>query len=196
MKILMIAGALALTSCHRNQGATSGAENDGMDLGLRGLYSVSSLHGSFRAPKGSSHYIITTLEFEDGKFSTRGSMTSSSTESLRGGSSTAQFLWGNKDGANRTALVTKNGASRGESDFWSSLTTTISYGDGSGPEYDGYKILGMGQSDETRAGVADMGFGSDLERALKERMFVGLLVVRFFSSGEEAENFTTSSIFP
>ena len=74
--------------------------------------------------------------------------------------------------------------------------STTSFGDGSGPDYEGYKVLGMGQSDITRAGIGNMGVGSDVERALKERMFVGLLVVRFFSSEREMEDFIHASLFP
>jgi len=146
------------------------------------------------APERSSHYILTTLEFEDGKLARRGPMVSSTTESLHGGSSTAQFLWGKQDGKTRTALVTSGGVSRTDNDFWSSMMTTTNLGDGSGPEYQGYKVLGMAQSDTTRTGIGDMGFGPDLDRALKERKFVGVLVARFFSTREEMENFSLSDL--
>ena len=53
----------------------------------------------------------------------------------------------------------------------------------------------MGQSDITRAGIGNMGVGADVESALKERMFVGLLVVRFFSSENEMEEFIDASHF-
>ena len=72
--------------------------------------------------------------------------------------------------------------------------TTTNLGDGSEPEYQGYKILGMGQSDVTRAGVENKGFGSHLDRALKERMFVGVLVARFFTTREEVDNFFVSDL--
>lgn len=52
----------------------------------------------------------------------------------------------------------------------------------------------MGQSDVTRAGIGDMGFGPDLDCALKERMFVGVLVARFFSTREELDSFSVSSL--
>jgi len=74
--------------------------------------------------------------------------------------------------------------------------STHDFGDGSGPEYEGFKILGMAQSDETRAGIGNTGFGPDLERALKERMFVGVLAVRFFSSQEQMDQFSDSPIPP
>jgi hypothetical protein len=121
-------------------------------------------------------------------------MMSSTTESLHGQSSTAQFLWGKQDGKTRTALVTSGGVSRADNDFWSSMMTTTSFEDGSGPEYEGYKVLGMAQSDTTRAGIADMGFGQDLARALKERKFVGVLVARYFSTREEVDNFSVSDL--
>jgi hypothetical protein len=167
-----------------------------IDNGLRGLYSVSSISGSFMAPERSSHYILTTLEFEDGKLVRHGPMVSGATEYLDGKSSTAQFLWGKQDGKTRTALVTSGGVSKTDNDFWSSIMATTNCGDGTGPEYQGYKILGMGQSDVTRAGIGNMGFGPDLERALKERMFVGVLVARFFSSREEVDNFSVSDVSP
>ena len=197
MKLLIIVLAIALTSCDRNTNAPTGSEGLEIDNGLRGLYSVNSISGSFKAPGGSSHYILTTLEFEDGKLVRRGPMNSSTTESLHGGSSTAQFLWGKQDGKTRTALVTSGGVSRADNDFWSQLMSSTNFGDGSGPDYEGYKILGMGQSDVTRAGIGNMGFGPDLDRALKERMFVGVLVVRFFPSQERMEEFAGSSLpFP
>ena len=196
MKPYIFLVALALISCDTKSQAPSDPGNLVMDVGLRGLYSVSSISGLFKAPEGSSHYIITTLEFEDGKLARRGPMVSSTTESLQGGSSTAQFLWGKQDGKTRTALVAPGSVARADNDFWSSMMSTSDFGDGSGHEYKGYQILGMGQSDVRRAGIGNMGFGPDLEQALKERMFVGVLVARFFSTREEVDNFSSSDVSP
>ena len=194
MKTYSFLIAFALISCDRKPQTSPGSETLVIDNGLRGLYSVSSISGSFTPPERSSHYIITTLEFEDGKLVRRGPMVSSITESLHGGSSAAQFLWSRQDGKTRTALVTSGGVNRADNDFWKSMMTTTNFGDGSGPEYEGYKVLGMAQSDTTRAGIGDMGFGPDLVRALKERMFVGVLVARFFSTSEEVDNFSVSDL--
>jgi hypothetical protein len=201
MKTYIFLVAFALISCDRKSQAPSaqapsGSEALVIDQGLRELYSVRSISGSFKAPKGSSHYIVTTLEFEDGMFTRRGPMTIMRTESLNGRSSTAQFLWGEQSGKNRTALVSSGSVSRVENDFfWKPMMSTNNFGDISGPYYEGYKVLGMGQSDITRAGIGNMSVGADVERALKERMFVGLLVVRFFSSEKEMEEFIAAPHF-
>lgn len=194
MKPYIFLVALVLISCDTKSQAPSDPGNLVIDVGLRGLYSVSSISGLFKAPEGRSHYIITTLEFEDGKFARRGPLVSGSTESLRGGSSAAQFLWGKQDGKTRTALIAPGTVARADNDFWSAMMSTSNFGDGSGHEYKGYRILGMGQSDVTRAGIGNMGFGPDLDRALKERMFVGVLVARFFTTPEEVDNFSVSDL--
>ena len=194
MKPYLFLVALVIISCDTKSQAPSDPGNLFIDVGLRGLYSVSSIGGLFKAPKGSSHYIITTLEFVDGKLARRGPMVSGSTEFLRGGNSQAQFLWGKQDGKTRTALVAPGSVARADNDFWSSMMSTSNFGDGSGHDYKGYQILGMGQSDVTRAGIGDMGFGPDLDRALKERMFVGVLVARFFTTPEEVDNFFVSDL--
>ena len=194
MKPYILLAAIALISCGRKTNESSGSGTPVIDAGLRGLYSVGSISGSFKAPNGSSHYIVTTLEFEDGKLARRGPMVSGRTEGLDGRSSSAQFLWGKHDGKNRTALVAPGSVSRADNDFWISIMSTTNFGAESGHEYEGYKILGMGQSDATRAGIGNMGFGPDMNRALKERMFVGVLVVRFFPSEKQMEDFIDSSL--
>lgn len=196
MKPYIILLTLALVSCDKMKVGSSGPDALVIDDGMRALYGVSSIHGSFKAPEGSKYYIITTLEFEDGKLARRGTLLSSSVESLQGKSSSAQFLWDTRDGLKSTSLVTAGSAGRSDSEIWRRMVSSQSFGDESGPDYDGYKILGMGQSGETRAGVGNMGFGPDLDRALKERMFVGLLVVRFFSSEKEVDEFSVLSIPP
>ncbi len=194
MKPYIFLIALAVIGCEDRKKLQFETDSLVIDDGLRGLFGVSSICGSCQSPKGMSHYIVTTLEFEDGKLVRRGASTGGSVESLPKGILTAQFLWDANNGNERTALVTPGASSRGDSGFWKRLVASNNFGDGSGPEYEGYKIMGMGQSNETRAGIGNMGFGPGLERALKERMYVGVLAVRFFSSQDQMDNFSGSDL--
>ncbi len=194
MKIYPFLSILLLVSCDPGKNPTSTMESNSSDQALRGFLGVSSLAGSFEVPQGSNSYIVTTLEFEDGEFVRRGSMNSGGADTEKDVDVPAQLLWGTVDGTGRGALITPGSYGRSIDTFWVRLGATHSFEDSANVEYDGFQVLGLGQSNETRDGMEDRGFGPDIDLALREKKYVGLLVARTFKTKEERESFLDSSL--
>jgi len=160
-----------------------------IDQGLRNFLNVHSLNVSYDVPAGDTAYLLTLLEFEDGKFFRRGLSSSgevgpSDTRTLQ-----AQLLWGTQEGKSRISLVMPGSAGHSDSAFWQKLDDSWrTYNtDTRRDEHDGFVILGFAQSDLDNKGQTNTVIYGDFRKALAEKKFLGALAVKTFKTPEEAK---------
>jgi hypothetical protein len=185
--------ALVLPSCESGNRSESDAASIVVDQGLRSLLGVSGISANLKVPSGCSSYLVTTLEFEDGELVRRGAMVAGGVDARQDSNVPVQLTWGIVEGAGRSSLVIPGVQSRGEDEFWIRTTSTSNYDGQSAPEFEGFQVLGLGQSQETRAEVdKNTGYGYDFDHALRTKRYISILVGRCFKTQEERDEFSES----
>ena len=160
-----------------------------LDKGLREFLEVHSLNASYEIPDGDTAYLITHLEFEDGKFTRRGQSSIGKIDQPGSRTLNAQLLWGTHEGKSKVVLVMPGRCSRSESDFWRKLDGGWGSCDTNSrrDEHDGFVILGFAQSDLDNKGRSNTAIYGDFREALAEKKFLGALAVKTFKTFEDAK---------
>lgn len=159
-----------------------------IDRGLRALLSVRSLTGVSRIPLEDTAYLVTVLEFEDGKLARRGLATFGKVEHLQERVLMAELLWSTYEGEPRVALVSGGMSARSRHPFWSKLDGGwASLGpDVHREQFDGFTILGFAESDVTRDGRTNTASGGSFSEALRIKKLVGALALKTYGTFEDA----------
>lgn len=159
-----------------------------IDQGLRNFLNVHSLNVSYDVPAGDAAYLLTLLEFEDGKFSRRGLSSVGKVDSPDTRTLQAQLLWGTHEGKSKISLVMPGLAGQSATAFWQKLDG--GWGtcdtDTRRDEHDGFVILGFAQSDLDNKGQTNTAIYGEYRQALAEKKFLGALAVKTFKTFEEA----------
>ena len=176
---------IALTSCHRTQNTSDVSA----DHALREFLGVHALTGVYKIPAHEAGYLVTLLEFTDGKLTERGLSSYGSTEHLASRTLRAQVLWGSPAGSAKVQLALPGMAVSSNHAFWSKLDGgSASIGSDIEPQsYEGFVILGFAESDLTRDGRTNTASGGSFRHAVELKKFVGALAVKSFKSPEEAQ---------
>lgn len=175
----------ALLGCNKTN-----QHGDGLiaDKGLRGFLGVRSLDANYQLPAGDTAYLVTLLEFEDGKLARRGMSSLGKIDQSGSRILNAQFLWGIHEGKPRVSLVTPGTCGRSESDFWRKLDGGWGGCDTNSQrvQHDGFVILGFAQSYLDNKGQTNEVNCGDFSLALTSKKYVGALAVKTFKSIEDA----------
>lgn len=160
-----------------------------VDKGLRDFLDVNSINVSYDVPAGDTAYLLTLLEFEEGKFSRRGLSTLGKIDQPDAHTLKVQLLWGTHGGKSKISLVMPSRAAHSESAFLHKLDGGWGYCDTNTrrDEHDGFAILGFAQSDLDKKDQTNTAIYGDFREALAEKKFLGALAVKTFKTFEEAK---------
>jgi hypothetical protein len=186
---LLVSGVLFCVPLRAADSASDKSPDSTRDEGLRAFLGVFSIKGDYQILPGDDRYQVKVLEFEDGKLSEKGIM--SSFGSVKNSPSKfliTEILWGDYQGACRVALISSGGATRIEDAFWKKLDGSwSSLQPAERVEYQGFVILGFAQSKLTQDGRMNVGSSASFMEAIKQKKFVGALGIRMFKTDEEAK---------
>ena len=160
------------------------------DFALRSFLGVNTLRGEFIVPEGDKIFLVSLLEYKDGKLANKAGSSFGSVEHTAPGPLTAEVLWGKSGDKDWLTLFGPGAAgSQDEDDFWKQLDGGISsIPQGARENHDGYEIIGFAESSLQHDGTKSDVNGGTFTSALAERKYVGALGVRTFKTMDEAEN--------
>jgi hypothetical protein len=176
--------AISLVGCSRTKPAS---EDLNADVALRQFLDVRSLIVNKEIPKEDRAYLVTFLEFENGKLARRGGSSCGDAGLLPDRTLKAQLLWSTEK---PTILfsASSGASSKSKSDLWQKLDggwVSSASGVDNG-DYEGFTILGFAQSALGRDGGTNSPFDSDFRAALQRHKYVGALALKTFKTHEEA----------
>jgi hypothetical protein len=171
--------SLCLVGCDR---AKRERDSTGPDFALRVFLDVRSIVVSRQMPKKDPVFLVTMLEFEDGKLARRGLASYGKVKSLPGRELKVEVLWSKEKPAVWMFGVM---AASTQTEFWRKLDGTI-VSSGARGEYNGYKIIAFAYSDVRRDGGTRTPGDDDFEGALARQKYVGALGLKTFKTEDEA----------
>lgn len=166
--------------------------SDDADYALRNFHEVRWLGGEYELPLTESHCAIAVLKFENGKFIGREHEWKWAASAGEPRTIPYLLMWGLGEGGTKLALFA--GGTRSvtqKNEFFGQLDGGLSrsYGKSNAGEIRGCRVIGFASSKEARPGreAFATSFG-DLDQEIKNKKHVGVLVVKPFSSEEEASH--------
>jgi hypothetical protein len=160
-----------------------------VDNGLRSFLNVHSINTSYEMPAGDTAYLITLLEFEDGKLTRRGLSSLGTVDQPGNRTLKTQLLWGTHEGKFKLTLAEPGQNAESDRDFWRKLDGGWGSCNANTPrdEHDGFVILGFAQSDLDNKGRTNTAIYGNFREALTEKKFIGALAVKTFKTFEDAK---------
>src|ERR1043166_7617770 len=158
LRLIPIVCLLSCAGCHRGAPVKT-AEGD---FALRQFLGVRSINASYTLPSRDTAYLLTLLEFENGKFKQRGLATFGTGEHLASLDLNPQVLWGTCDGKPGVAIFCSAVAAQSDDDFWTKLNggwSSTSGDAGTRQQYEAFTILGYAESDVDQAGRTNTASG-------------------------------------
>jgi hypothetical protein len=187
--------SLFLTACGKNSSSSKPqpgvAENRCQtDSALRALLGVKGMDTEYQVPDNEPYYCITTLKFEDGKRVGKGiggSLISNCVEDkpLQKQRIHLQFLW--REESPKAGIFNDGTSITFEDSFWQKLN----FASNTPPptSWEGYTILGFATSNMGQDGQLHNGGTTDFQWELKDKKYVGALVIKTFKTKQELREF-------